>query len=129
MAEDACTRIFLLEGFEQLHQCFLLGFGACVLSCFHVLGHPADIAHANGVAVVAGTMGSDNRFVSAGMDGTVQIYHIVVSNILEASLLVPGTNITDSVVTAFGRCAAVNNDFSYRPHLGLGLESGLTVLF
>ena len=66
-------------------------------------------------------MGTDGRFISPGMDAAVQVNHIVVADILEASLLVPGPDITYSRVSPLRSRAAMDNDLSYLPHFCLAV--------
>lgn len=68
---------------HQLSEGSLLLRGACVLGCFAILGTTPNVTHTYAVSVVAtlGTVGTRLLDGPTLVDGTIQFYHIVISDV------------------------------------------------
>ena len=65
---------------------------------------------------MSGTMSADLLNRSPWMDGPITIDHIVITDGPESSLLVPFSNVFDSIVSALWSGGAMDDDFLNSSH-------------
>lgn len=92
-------------------QCCGLCMGARVGGSYAVGLESAHVADANGVCVVAQTVGARFLFGAAFCYRTVEKHNVMITDIGEASLKVPGSDIVGRHITPPGCGAAMQNNF------------------
>lgn len=111
---------------DQLQHSCTLGRCSCV-SRFALLVKPSDITDANTVCVVSLAMSSRLANRPPTLDGTIQIYNVVVPDVTPAISHwglsgMPGLNVCSMIIASPWRGRAVEDDIVYVPgHRGKGV--------
>lgn len=90
-----------------------------ILGCLAVSGTATDINDADAMAVVSvlGAMGTHHVDGSTIMNGTVKVYHFVITDAVPVVLLaVDVVDLLHGHRLTFRRCRAVDDDFSNLSH-------------
>ena len=109
MTVNACVREPAAQFGDKPNERSLLLLCASVLGGFAVGGAATDVANADRIGIMPQAVSTNFLNVSAHIDAAVEVNHKVITDALEATLLVPGINIGDREVLAF-RCRRTMND-------------------
>ena len=95
--------------------------GVFLLWCARVLWllgfvETSDVADSDGVRVVVQAVSPHLFDGPAIVDAAVKVYHEVITDAAESTLLVPPVDVLDGEVTAFDGGTAVDDDFVDRSH-------------
>ena len=113
---DRCFRKALFQVLQQALKGEFLCRCPSIFRSFPIFRHSTDVADADRVNIVSGTMCPNLRLRSAVMDFTVALDYVVIPDSDELPLLMPTSDVSDGEVFPFRRSGAVNNDFSYLSH-------------
>ena len=128
VAVDGGGGVLALEAGDEGAEGGALGRGAGVLGGASVGGEPADVADADGAVVVALAVRACLVEWAAFLHGAVEADHVVVAHVRPALGLVPGADVADAEVEAFGGGGAVEDDFGDFSHFG-GRFRSFSVVF
>lgn len=110
------TWVFSFKLFEQCDQRLLLGLCTSVLRSFTVLSNSADVAHPNGMRILAYRMSTCAVFISAFVHRAIQIDHVVIPYTFPAPTSVPVINFLNCHPSPLWSRSAMNYYLVYVSH-------------
>ena len=94
---------------------FLLG-RARILMFLAIGGLAPDVADAYAMGIMSLAMSANFLDGTASVDASVSVYHIVIADSPEASVLVPSRDVCNSIVAASRRIGTMDDDFVNLTH-------------
>ena len=108
---------------EQGKHSFLLLGHARILMSLAIGGLAPDVADAYAVGIMPLAMSANLLDGTASVDASVSVYHIVIADSPEASVLVPSRDVRNSIVAASRRIGTMDDDFIDCSHCSSSFSS------
>lgn len=115
MSINLCLWITVSQSCDKIDQAVDLTKGEVKISTAFI-AHATDKADADRISIVAYSMGPDNLMNPAVFDSSVPTDHMVIANIIEASIQMPCTNLVYSNIHRDFSVGTVDDDLLDSSH-------------